>query len=64
MDGDTGRMMTTLLIWIAGAWGAGQVARWLSLPPLVGYLIAGALFGSYGLDDTTGWLHTPAAIGV
>lgn len=56
--------MTTLLIWIAGAWGAGQVARWLSLPPLVGYLIAGALFASFGLDDTAGWLQTPAAIGV
>jgi len=57
-------MISTLLIWIAGAWGAGQVARWLSLPPLVGYLIAGALFGSYGLDDASDWLQTPAAIGV
>lgn len=57
-------MMTTLLIWIAGAWAAGQIARWLLLPPLVGYLIAGAVFAANGMDDAAGWLQTPAAIGV
>lgn len=57
-------MMSTFLLWIAGAWASGQVARWLALPPLVGYLIAGALFAANGMDDVNGWLDVPAAIGV
>ncbi len=57
-------MLSILLIWVAGAWVLGQIARWVGLPPLVGYLLAGALFAAVGLGDTEGWLKTPAAIGV
>ena len=57
-------MMSVVLIWIAGAWGAGQIARWLALPPLVGYLTAGALFTANGLGDVEHWLDVPAEIGV
>lgn len=57
-------MMSTILIWIAGAWGAGQIARWAALPPLVGYLTAGALFAANGLGDSQHWLEIPSEIGV
>jgi len=57
-------MMSTVLIWIAGAWGAGQLARWLALPPLVGYLTVGALFAANGLGDVNHWLDVPSEIGV
>ena len=57
-------MMSTVLIWIAGAWGAGQIARWAALPPLVGYLTAGALFAANGLGDSQHWLEIPSEIGV
>ena len=57
-------MTSTVLVWMAGAWGAGQLARWLALPPLVGYLIAGALFSANGLGDTESWLDIPSEIGV
>ena len=57
-------MMPTVLIWIAGAWGAGQIARWLALPPLVGYLTVGALFAANGLGDVNHWLDVPSEIGV
>lgn len=57
-------MLSALLIWLAGAWVVGQLARWVGLPPLVGYLIAGALFAGFGHGDVAGWLKTPSAIGV
>ena len=57
-------MMSAVLIWIAGAWGAGQIARWLALPPLVGYLTVGALFAANDLGDVNHWLDVPSEIGV
>jgi len=64
MEGIESLMMSTVLIWIAGAWGAGQLARWLALPPLVGYLTVGALFAANGLGDVNHWLDVPSEIGV
>jgi predicted Kef-type K+ transport protein len=64
MEGNDALMMSTVLIWIAGAWGAGQIARWAALPPLVGYLTAGALFAANGLGDSQHWLEIPSEIGV
>ena len=64
MEGNGTLMMSTVLIWIAGAWGAGQIARWLALPPLVGYLTVGALFAANDLGDVNHWLDVPSEIGV
>lgn len=57
-------MTVMVLIWISGAWAAGQSARWLTLPPLVGFLVAGALFNAAGLGDPGEILDVPAKIGI
>ena len=64
MEGSDSLILSTVLIWIAGAWGAGQISRWAGLPPLVGYLTAGALFAANGLGDSEHWLEIPSEIGV
>ncbi|MGA1206405.1 MAG: cation:proton antiporter [Litorivicinaceae bacterium] len=57
-------MMTLLLIWLVGAWAIGSLVRFLGMPPLVGYLVAGAVFAATGFDDTADILAIPAEIGV
>jgi len=42
-----------LAVWIAVALLLGLVARRVGLPPLVGFLGAGFLFGSFGLDSSS-----------
>ena len=64
MEGNGTFMISTVLIWIAGAWGAGQIASWLALPPLVGYLKVSTLFAANGLGDVNRWFDVPSEIGV
>jgi Kef-type K+ transport system, predicted NAD-binding component len=57
-------MMALLLTWLVGAWAVGSLVRLMGMPPLVGYLIAGALFAATGFDDTSDILAVPAEVGV
>jgi predicted Kef-type K+ transport protein len=57
-------MMALLLTWLVGAWAVGLLVRLIGMPPLVGYLIAGALFAATGFDDTSDILAVPAEVGV
>ena len=53
-------MMALLLTWLVGAWAVGSLVRLMGMHPLVGYLIAGALFAATGFDDNSDILAVPA----
>ena len=64
MEGNGTFMISTVLICVAGAWGAGQIASWLALPPLVDYIKVSTLFAANGLGDVNRWFDVPSEIGV
>ncbi len=57
-------MISTVLICVAGAWGVGQIASWLALPLLVGYVKVSTLFAANGLCDVNRWFGVPSETGV
>ena len=56
--------MELILIWMTGAFFVGQVFRFISLPPLAGFILSGYLFTILGMSDDIGLLEIPAEIGV
>lgn len=52
------------MIWMTGAFFVGQVFRFISLPPLAGFILSGYLFTILGMSDDIGLLEIPAEIGV
>ena len=48
------RLLPMLAVWIAAAFALGLLARQLSLPPLVGFLVAGFLLNAAGIERIPG----------
>ena len=44
--------MQIILLWMTGALVIGQLFKYLSLPPLVGFILAGYIFSVFGYHDT------------
>ena len=56
--------MELILIWMTGAFFVGQAFRFISLPPLAGFILSGYLFAILGMSDNISLLEIPAEIGV
>ena len=56
--------METILIWILGAFLAGHICKFLSIPVIIGFIFSGYLFQSFGLSDQQNLLSVPAELGV
>ena len=56
--------METILIWILGAFLAGHICKFLSIPVIIGFIFSGYLFQSFGLGDQQNYLSLPAELGV
>ena len=56
--------MQIILLWMTGALVIGQLFKYLSLPPLVGFILAGYIFSVFGYHDTNSYLSIPSEIGV
>ena len=56
--------METVLIWILGAFLAGQICRLLSLPAMIGFIFSGYVFTMFGFGDNEEILNLPAELGV
>ena len=56
--------METVLIWILGAFLAGQLCKILSIPVVIGFIFSGYFFKEFGLGDHGNILDVPAELGV
>ncbi len=56
--------METVLVWILGAFTAGHLCKFFSVPVIVGFIGAGYLFRTIGLEDDQNILAVPAELGV
>ena len=56
--------MNLLLLWLTVAFLAGYICKSISVPIIVGYILAGFLLKSLGLDTGSEILSIPAEIGV
>ncbi len=56
--------METILIWILGAFLAGHICKFFSIPVIIGFIFSGYLFQSFGLSDQQNLLSVPAELGV
>ena len=56
--------METILIWVLGAFLAGHICKFFSIPIIIGFIFSGYLFQSFGLGDPQNFLSLPAELGV
>ena len=56
--------MEITLIWVLGAFLAGYICKFFSVPVIIGFIFSGYLFQSFGLEDKHNLLSLPAELGV
>jgi|TARA_Y200000002_G_scaffold382653_1_gene400520 predicted Kef-type K+ transport protein len=57
-------ILETILIWVLGAFLAGHICKFFSVPVIIGFIVSGYLFKSFGLGDQQNFLSLPAELGV